>query len=89
MKMLVFLVMEHNHNPLIYGFLLSILMFVIGVGLVFFSRSGADFQSQLVLYGIALMMIIASTVMVRGVFQTRDNCPICHDKYRWYRKKNE
>ena len=79
--------MEHNHNPLIYGFLLSISMFGLGVGLVFFSQSGSDFQTKLVIYGIAILMILGSTVMVRGVFQTRDNCPISYDKYKWYRKK--
>jgi len=80
--------MEHNHNPLIYGFLLSFLMFGLGMALGFFSMSSTDWESRVVVQVIGGLMVVGGIIMIRGVFKTRDDCPICKDKYQYGKKKN-
>ncbi len=80
---------EHNHSRLVFGFLLSFLMFGLGIALAFVGRSGADLQSQLVVSVFALIMIIASIYMIRKTIQKKNNCPLCEKKYRFGKKKNE
>ncbi len=80
--------MEHNHNPLIYGFLLSFLMFGLGMASGFFSMEATDWESRVVVQVIGGLMVVAGIIMLRGVFQTRDECPICKDKYQYGKKKN-
>lgn len=87
MKLLVNLVMEHNHNPLIYGFLMSFTVFGIGVFMVFLSPSGTDFHSKIVVTVSAVLLISAGIFMLRGTFRKRDNCPICFERYHFGRKK--
>lgn len=79
--------MEHNHNPLIYGFLVSFLVFGIGLALAWFSMSGSDFQSIITLQVFGVLMIVAGIIMLRGTFKKRDQCEVCKDKYK-YRRKN-
>lgn len=78
---------EHNHNPLIYGFLLSFVMVGIGMALGFVGASGSDFQSVITIYVFGGLSISAGAVMLRNTFKTRDECLICKDRYR-YGKKN-
>jgi len=88
MKLLVNLVMDHNHNPLIYGFLLSFIMFAMGMIMGFLSRSGTDLQSQLVVTVVAILMVGAGIIILRRTFKLRDNCPICKNKYHFGKKKD-
>lgn len=80
--------MEHNHNPLIYGFLLSFLMFGLGIAIGLISASGTDFQSRIIPQLIAGLMIAGGIIMLRGTFKKRDDCPICKEKYQFGKKKN-
>lgn len=80
--------MEHNHNPLIYGFLLSFLLFGMGISLGFISMNGADWQSLVTIQFFAGLMVVAGIIMIRGTFKKRDQCPICKDKYRYGKEKN-
>ncbi len=79
--------MQHNHHPLIYGFLLSILMFVVGMALGFFSMSSTDWESRVVVQVLGGLMVVAGIIMLRGTFKVRDECPICKDKYQYGKKK--
>jgi len=56
--------------------------------LAFTIRLAEEFVNQMFIAGVALLMLVVSIVMLRGVFQKRDDCPICKDKYKW-KKKNE
>lgn len=78
---------EHNHNPLIYGFLLSFSVVGLGISLMYLSPSGTDFQSKIVVLGSAILLILVGTVMLRGTFKKRDNCPICFERYKFGKKK--
>jgi len=84
--MLVNLDMEHNHNPLIYGFLLSFSMVGLGVSMAFFSKDASDFLSYAVLTIVALLLLVAGIIMLRGTFKTRDECSICKEKYHFGKK---
>jgi len=79
--------MEHNHNPLIYGFLISFFMFGVGIFLAFTGNPIDEIQNKLFVYGVAIMVLVAGTIMLKGVFKTRDECPICKDRFQWNRKK--
>jgi len=79
--------MEHNHNPLIYGFLLSFFMFGMGVFMAFLTPSGADLHSKVVFTVVSILLVSGGIIMIRGTFQTRDECVICKDRYRYGRKK--
>jgi len=79
--------MEHNHNPLIYGFLLSFSMVGLGVSMAFFSKDASDFHSYAVLTIVALLLIIGGTIMLRGTFKTRNECEICKNRYHYGKKK--
>lgn len=80
------LVEEHNHGKLWMGFGISFFMFGIAVFLAFNIRLAEEFVNQMFIAGVALMILVLSIVMIRGVFQKRDDCPICKDKYKWKRK---
>lgn len=80
--------MEHNHSPLIYGFLLSFLVFGLGIAMGLFSASGTDFLSRIIPQFMAGLMIVAGIIMLRGTFKKRDECPICKGKYQFGKKKN-
>lgn len=82
--------MEHNHNSLIIGFLICFFMVGIAVFLAFTVNSiEVDFQSKLFAYVVASILVVAGTIMLKGVFKTRDECPVCKDKYKYGRKKIE
>jgi len=82
------LVEEHNHGKLWIGFAISFFMFGVAVFLAFTMRLAEDLFNQMFIAGVALMVLVASILMLRGVFQKRDECPICKDKYKFGRKKN-
>ena len=79
--------MEHDHYPLIYGFLLSFLVFGAGLTLAWFSMSGADFQSMITLLVFGVLMVVAGIIMLKNTFKKRDQCEICKNKYRYGNKK--
>ncbi len=79
---------KHNHGKLWIGFGLSFFMFGVAVFLAFTMRLAVETFNQLFIAGVALMVLIASILMLRGVFQKRDECPLCKDKYKFGRKKN-
>ena len=80
--------MEHNHNSLVIGFLICFFMVGIAVFLALTVNSiEVEVQSKLFAYGIACFLILAGIIMLKGVFKTRDECPVCRDKYQWKRKK--
>lgn len=81
--------MEHNHSPLIYGFLISFFMFGVGIFLAVISSSSTSLEGKLFSLGVGIFVIIGATAMVRGVFKTRDACPICKDKYKYGSRKIE
>ncbi len=81
--------MEHNHNSLVIGFLICFLIVGVAVFLAFTVNSiEVDVQSKLFAYGIAVFLIVAGIIMLKGVFKTRDECPICKDKFKFGGKKN-
>ena len=82
------LVEEHNHGKLWMGFAISFFMFGIAVFLAFTIRLAEEFINQMFIAGVALLLLFTSILMLRGVFQKRDDCPICKDRYK-SRKKNE
>jgi len=80
--------MEHNHNSLVIGFLLCFFMVGIAVFLALTVNSvEVDVQSKLFAYAVALFLVVASIIMLKGVFKTREECPVCKDRYQWKRKK--
>ncbi len=79
--------MEHNHGKLWQGFAIAFFMFGVGVFLAFTGGQSVETQNKLFVYVVALFVIIGGIIMLRGVFQSRDNCPICKDRYQWNRKK--
>jgi len=79
--------MEHNHNPLIYGFLISFSLFGIGIAMSYISFGGVDIHSKLVVLTFGILSVIASIIMLKGTFKKRDACPICKDKYQYRRNK--
>ncbi len=80
--------MEHNHNSLVIGFLICFFMVGIAVFLALTVNSiEVEVQSKLFAYGIACFLILAGIIMLKGVFKTRDECPVCKDRYQWKRKK--
>jgi multisubunit Na+/H+ antiporter MnhC subunit len=79
---------NHNHNSLVIGFLICFFMVGIAVFLALTVNSiEVEVQSKLFAYGVALFLILAGIIMLKGVFKTRDECPICKDRYQWNRKK--
>ena len=79
---------NHNHNSLVIGFLICFFMVGLAVFLALTVNSiEVDVQSKLFAYGVALFLIIAGIIMLKGVFKTRDECPICKDRYQWNQKK--
>ena len=81
--------MEHNHNSIVIGFLICFFMVGIAVFLAFTVNSiEVEVQSKLFAYGIACFLILAGIIMLKGVFKTRDECPICKDKFKYGGKKN-
>jgi apolipoprotein N-acyltransferase len=85
----IVLVEEHNHGKLWIGFAISFFMFGVAVFLAFTMRLAEELFNQLFIAGVSLMVLVASILMLRGVFQKRDECPICKDKYKFGKKKNE
>jgi len=81
--------MEHNHSPLIFGFLISFFMFGVGVFLAIISNSSTTLEGKLFSLGVGIFVIIGAIVMVKGVFKKRDECPICKDKYKYGSRKIE
>jgi len=82
--------MEHNHNSLVIGFLICFLMVGVAVFLAFTVNSiEVEVQSKLFAYGVACFLIVAGIIMLKGVFKTRDECPICKDKYKYGSRKIE
>lgn len=80
--------MEHSHNPLIYGFLLSFLMFGIGISFGYSTLLATDWQSLALLHGLGGLSVVAGIIMLRRTFKIRDECPICKNKYHFGKKKN-
>jgi len=83
---------EHNHNSITIGFLICFFMVGIAMFLALTVNSiEVDIQSKMFAYGIAIFLIIAGIIMLKGVFKTRDECPICKDKFKYGKKwkKNE
>ncbi len=81
--------MEHNHGKLWMGFAISFFMFGVGIFLAIISSSSTTFDGRMFSLGVGIFLIIGAVIMVRGVFQKRDECPICKDRYRYqFRKKN-
>jgi len=74
--------MEHNHHPLIYGYFLTFVLFGSAVVMGFFSINAVDWQSRVMVQLIAGFMIIASVIMLRDIFNKRDQCPTCKPKQR-------
>ena len=82
------LVEEHNHGKLWMGFGLSFFTFGIAIFLAYTVTLAEETINQLFILGVALLLVVASIIMIRGVFQKRDECPLCKDKYKFGRKKN-
>lgn len=63
---------------------------MVGVGLflAYISSSSTTLEGKIFSLGMGIFVILASIMMLRGVFQKRDECPICKDKYQYKRKKN-
>ena len=80
--------MEHNHGKLWIGFALSFFMVGVGLFLAYISSSSTTLEGKIFSLGMGIFVILASIMMLRGVFQKRDECPICKDKYQYKRKKN-
>lgn len=74
--------MEHNHHPLIYGYLLTFVVFGLGVIMGFFSVNAIDWQTRVMVQLIAGFLIVASIIMLREIFNKRDHCPICKPKQK-------
>jgi len=70
------LVEEHNHGKLWMGFGISFFMFGIAIFMAFTVTLAEEIINQLFIVGVALMLIVASIIMLRGV------------KYKFGRKKN-
>jgi len=51
--------------------------------MAFLTPSGGDFHSKVVFTVIAVLLVSAGIIMLRGTFQTRDECLICKDKFRF------
>ena len=82
--------MEHNHNSLVIGFLICFFMVGLAIFLALTVNSiEVDFQSKLFAYGVASILIVAGIIMLQGVFKTRDECPICKEKYFFGKKRTE
>lgn len=82
--------MEHNHNSLLIGFLICFFMVGIAMFLALSVNSiEVDIESKMFAYGVAIILIVAGIIMLKGVFKTRDECPICKDKFKYGRKKIE
>ena len=79
--------MEHNHGKLWQGFGIAFFMFGVAIYLTFTVSDIVEVQSKLFAYGVAIFIIIAGIIMLKGIFSARDNCPICKDRYQWNRKK--
>ena len=79
--------MEHNHNRLIYGFILSFLVFGVGIALAFLSKNGVDVQSKITLIILGCVFLVIGIIMLKQTFKKRDACPVCLEKYSYKRKK--
>jgi len=79
--------MEHNHSNLIYGFIVSYLLFGMGLASSYFAFSGSNIQSKITLLVFGCIAIGISIVSLRKTFKKRDQCEICKDKYRYGKKK--
>ena len=79
--------MEHNHTRLIYGFILSYLLFGMGLASSYFAFATADFQSKMTLLGFGIGAIVIATINLRKTFKKRDQCELCKELYRYRRKK--
>jgi len=79
---------KHNHGNLLMGFGISFFTFGLAVFLAFTITLAEEMINQLFIVGVALMLIVASIIMLRGVFAKRDECPLCKHKYKFGRKKN-
>jgi len=81
---------EHNHNSIVIGFLICFFMVGIAMFLALTVNSiEVDIQSKLFAYGISIFLIVAGIIMLKGVFKTRDECPICKDKFKYGSRKIE
>lgn len=80
--------MEHNHTPLIYGFLLSFFMVGSGIILAFIGATSNIFELKIVVYAIGGIIVIGGTIIVKRTFKKRDNCEICREKYHYGRRKS-
>jgi len=79
---------KHNHGNLLIGFGISFFTFGLAVFLAFTVTLAEEMINQLFIVGVALMLIVASIIMLRGVFAKRDECSLCKNKYKFGRKKN-
>ena len=82
------LVEEHNHGKLWMGFGISFFTFGIAIFLAYTVTLAEETINQLFILGVALLLVVASIIMIRGVFAKRDECPLCKDKYKFGSKKN-
>jgi len=82
------IVVEHNHGKLWMGFGISFFMFGVGLFLAIISNDSTTLEGKGFSLGVGVLVIVASILMLRGVFQKRNDCPICKDKYLYGRKKN-
>jgi len=74
--------MDHNHHPLIYGYLLTFGLFGLGAVMGMYSVNAVDWQSRVMVQVIAGFMIVASIIMLREIFNKRDQCSICKPKQK-------
>ena len=79
--------MEHNHSPLKYGFLVSMSMLILGITFGYIGAGGSDFQSKVVIYTFAGIIVVLGTIILRKTFKKRDDCEICKVKYHYGKKK--
>ena len=79
---------KHNHGNLLIGFGISFFTFGLAIFLAYTVTLAEETINQLFILGVALLLVIASIIMIRGVFEKRDECPLCKEKYKFGRKKN-